>query len=308
MLNNDQFVKQSLELNLFFMRIAKEHAIFMETSFMKPNASYVNQSEMLKNIFTDLLRETVHLSHGVISHEVATSGELVTELTLDAEEKTEYYAGVDIDNSITKSEINLASDANIPITPALVNKVEHLNYNAFNAVNHLINFKSKVLQDAITCKIFTTNYPLLLDHILREAHFYRIMLVRIQNRKETNLEKEAIHLEVFWSRIMAEHAKFIRGLLDPTEVKLFKTADNFGAEFDRLTLEAQQLTSELNLSSKLTDKTLSATVSIRDFKKQGTQGLIECKIKSIAFPLLGDHVIREANHYIRLLKSFKANQ
>ncbi|WP_460285242.1 DUF2935 domain-containing protein [Clostridium botulinum] len=27
---------------------------------------------------------------------------------------------------------------------------------------------------------------------------------------------------------MAEHAKFIRGLLDPTEVKLFNTANDYG--------------------------------------------------------------------------------
>jgi hypothetical protein len=35
------------------------------------------------------------------------------------------------------------------------------------------------------------------------------------------------------------------------------------------------------------------------------QGLVECKIKSIIIPLLGDHTLREANHYLRLLKIFK---
>ncbi|MEN6317078.1 MAG: DUF2935 domain-containing protein, partial [Clostridiaceae bacterium] len=31
---------------------------------------------------------------------------------------------------------------------------------------------------------------------------------------------------------------------------------------------------------------------------------LECKVKSIIIPLLGDHVIREASHYLRLLKIF----
>jgi hypothetical protein len=37
---------------------------------------------------------------------------------------------------------------------------------------------------------------------------------------------------------------------------------------------------------------------------QITQGLLGCKIKSIIIPLLGDHVLRESNHYLRLLKMF----
>ncbi|AJD26696.1 hypothetical protein T257_844 [Clostridium botulinum CDC_297] len=103
---------------------------------------------------------------------------------------------------------------------------------------------------------------------------------------------------------MAEHAKFIRGLLDPTEVKLFNTENDYGKRFDELTIESQNLAESLGLLPNVTQKSLKDTVGIRDFKKQGTEGLINCNIKSIAYPLLGDHVVREANHYIRLLKSF----
>lgn len=34
----------------------------------------------------------------------------------------------------------------------------------------------------------------------------------------------------------------------------------------------------------------------------GTKGLIGCEIRSIILPLLADHVLREANHYLRLLE------
>lgn len=306
MLSNKEFVTQSLELNLFFMRIAKEHSIFMEAAFMKPNSDLIYQSEMLKNILTGLLRETLHLSYGNISNEVATSGELVTDLTFNAERETEYYTAIDIDSSITNAELHLACSDMSNITPALVRQVELLNYKAVAATNQIICFKTKVLQDVLKCKIFTTNYPLLLDHILREAHFYLRMLHKLQNRQEPNMVEEIVYQETFWNRIMAEHAKFIRGLLDPTEVKLFDTANNFGHEFDKLTLEAQRLAKNLKLIPEVTEETLKTTVGIRDFKKQGTEGLINCKIKSIAFPLLGDHVVREANHYIRLLKNFKS--
>lgn len=38
------------------------------------------------------------------------------------------------------------------------------------------------------------------------------------------------------------------------------------------------------------------------------RGLLDCKIRSIVLPLLGDHVVREANHYIRLLKGVKPGE
>jgi len=103
---------------------------------------------------------------------------------------------------------------------------------------------------------------------------------------------------------MAEHAKFIRGLLDPTENDLFLAANNFGNEFDQLTEEAKAAMDMTIPESKFTADSLEATKEIRDFKAQGTQGILECKVKSIIIPLLGDHTLREANHYLRLLRSF----
>lgn len=44
------------------------------------------------------------------------------------------------------------------------------------------------------------------------------------------------------------------------------------------------------------------TQKFRDFKRAGVEGIETCKIKSIILPLLADHVLREANHYLRLLE------
>ncbi|NLW40169.1 MAG: DUF2935 domain-containing protein [Tissierellia bacterium] len=55
---------------------------------------------------------------------------------------------------------------------------------------------------------------------------------------------------------------------------------------------------------RITKETLRLTTEIRDFKATGTEGLIACQIKAMAYPLLGDHILREANRYIRVLNSF----
>ena len=107
---------------------------------------------------------------------------------------------------------------------------------------------------------------------------------------------------------MAEHAKFIRGLLDPTENNLINQANNFGNEFDQLTAEAKAAIDTTVPLAKVTDESLKTTEEFRNFKAQGTQGILSCKIRSIIIPLLGDHVLREANHYIRLLKMFEGSR
>jgi hypothetical protein len=76
---------------------------------------------------------------------------------------------------------------------------------------------------------------------------------------------------------MAEHAKFIRGLLDPTENNLINQANNFGNEFDQLTAEAKAAMDATAPLDKVTDESLKATKDLRNFKAQGTQGILACK-------------------------------
>lgn len=305
MLANVDYVRQSLELNLFFMRIAKEHSIFLEAGFTTRDRQLMVQAEQLKNVFSQLLVEAIRLSNGVISPEAAMSGEFVTDLTLESERETQFYTGIAIDPNITRMETMVLATEKGSITPNLVRMVNDLNNRAIYAAEQLAGFKKKILQDVLACRVFTTNYPLLLDHILREALFYLRLLRKLQNREEIDMVREAAYQETFWNRIMAEHSKFIRGLLDPTEKKLFDTANDFGERFDKLTAEAKELSNNLGILPEVTEKSLDNTKDLRDFKKQGTEGLVQCQIKSIAFPLLGDHVVREANHYIRILNAFK---
>jgi hypothetical protein len=304
MLSNEEYVLQSLELNTFFMRIMKEHSFFIEVAFPAKNSNLIQQADMFKNHFAMLLNEAVQLADGIVPGEFLNAGEIVTNFTLSAEQATEFYSGSPLFTEITRAELSMGGSG-CPNIATLVEQVNCLNQQAMGAVQGLIDFKTRLLNDILTCRVFTFNYPLLIDHILREARFYLDLLQRIQSRVEVDIVTEAIRQEAFWNRIMAEHAKFIRGLLDPTEVKLFNAADNFGKQFDVLTAQATALINQTAGLPAVTEESRKAAVGIRDFKKQGTEGLITCKIKSIMVPLLGDHVLREANHYLRLLRIFK---
>lgn len=163
----------------------------------------------------------------------------------------------------------------------------------------LINLKERLLRDVLSCRTFTANYPLLIEHIIREAKLYRQYVVMLQKGEDIGCQNMK-QVELFWNQIMMEHALFIRGLLDPSENDLITTADNFAKDYQKLIEDAKNMTDET--INTVTDETIIETKKYIEFKTAGTEGIKECEIRSIILPLLADHVLREANHYFRILK------
>ncbi len=295
-MHTDSYVVKSLELHLFFGRIMKEHSLFLKAGFTPVNESFSDKAEFFKKEFDRLLCQAVSLSNGIISKKVLNSGELVTNFTALAEKQTECFTGISINNEITAKELRLISDCCQDGNRVERQQIQELNRTAIGLLNGLISFKESILKNVLRCGMFTMNYPLLIEHITREAKLYRDY-VRILENKGDLTDISMKETECFWNRIMMEHAMFIRGLLDPSEVELFNSADEFAKEYSTLLDTCCRAHSQT-----LTSNSLQETIKFRDFKLAGTQGIQQCKIRSIILPLLADHVLREANHYIRLLE------
>lgn len=303
MINDQKYVILSLEVHLFFARIMKEHSLFLEAGFTPKNSNLANSAEHYKKEFEKLLSYAISASNGIIRPEILKSGEIITDYTLGTEQKTQNLTGIEINQNITMLEARLRSGNNPQVSTKLINYVSELNANAKKIIKGLINFKQTVLDGVLSCNLFTTNYPLLIEHIIREAKLYLSLVEDLDNRVDID-SKDAKETELFWDQIMMEHALFIRGLLDPSENKLIETADEFANDFNKLIEEAKAMT-DVTIKNTI-DETLNQTIDLKNFKQAGTEGIASCKIKSIILPLLADHVLREANHYIRLLESYKS--
>ncbi|WP_455717631.1 DUF2935 domain-containing protein [Anaerosporobacter sp.] len=296
----DNYVESSLELHLFFGRIMKEHSFFLEVGYTQANTNFIKEASNFKMAFEDLLYDVICCSQGVVSDTVFESGEVITEFTLDAEKQSSMLTGSNIDSNITILEEKLWNNnrRGKRIDSNLTNAVSQINQRSLQLLEGLISFKEFTLENVLNCKMFTMNYPLLIEHIIREAKLYQKY---IMNLEEGNVNPESMRdIELFWNQIMMEHALFIRGLLDPTENELIMTADDFANQYAQLLSEARNMT-DMTIDS-VTDETLEETKKYRDFKMAGAKGIEECKIRSLILPLLADHVLREANHYIRLLE------
>ena len=296
-MDNVNYIMKSLELHLFFGRIMKEHSLFLEAGFTPADASFAQKAEFYKKEFDKLLDQAVRMSDGLIRPEILDSGEIVTEFTLVVERQTEHLTGISIDQRITERELRLrCGNRRCRDDSVRCRQVHQLNCRAFDLVNGLITFKERILKNVLQCRMFTLNYPLLIEHIIREAKLYR-QYIQMLERTGDLADDSMKEIECFWNRIMMEHALFIRGLLDPSEEELISTADGFAKDFAKLLGACDRAQ-----SCAQTEASLEAALKIRDFKRAGTQGIAQCRIRSIILPLLVDHVLREANHYIRLLE------
>ncbi len=305
MLSDKEYIRHSIETNLFFIRIVKEHAIFAAASLPPKNRAVTNNLITIKNSFERLLGEAIELADRVVSHEVLASDELVTDYTLEAEMKTQSLTGIHINTDLTRRELELRAGNKGRNDCEFVDDVTALNRKALKMTKAAADFKKRLLNSILECKTFSYIYPSMLHHIIEESEYYIMLLEKLERRDGIDSIKEIIEAEINWNHIMGEHSEYIRGYLDPEEEELFNTANAFSKEFERLLEKTEQTADNRELLPKVTRESIKDVTSLRNFKKQGTQGILNCEIKSVIPPLLADHVLREANHYLRLLRMFE---
>lgn len=291
----DEYIRLSFEINIFFQRIMKEHLFFIETNLQPVATALKNEAIALKQSFETILSQTVYYSKGMISENTIQSNQLVTPFTLQAEEVTAMLTGVSINTKITKSELEITGESNqTQYNDDLYNTVFFINTKSLDLLRKVVNFQKSLLDMTSNCTIFTTLYPEMLVHVTHEAEYYQELLTILCSDMipEENLCKELD----FWNHIMEEHANFIDGMLDPTETDLKKAAEIFAGTYEILV--GKCIT---NAENQIKQDSMDVTEGIKDYKETATEGLLKCEIKSIIPPLLADHVLREANHYLALL-------
>ena len=294
------YVTSSLEVHLFFGRIMKEHSLFLMAGFPSSEKELISRADWFRQEFEKALEMAVQLADGRISEDVLHFGEVVTDFTEIAECQTQRLSGIPIDMDITRAEENLRGGMWDNFCRQTVMQVNNLNRRILSLLNGLIPFKEMALQKVLSCSLYSANYPLLLEHIIREAKLYRQFVSELVQKGRLP-EQNMREVELFWNQIMMEHAQFIRGLLDPTDCTLMETADGFADDYCRL-LEAARHQDSCACGGRM-DNSLELTEKYQAFKSAGVKGITGCDIRSLIIPLLADHVLREANHYLRLLKT-----
>lgn len=294
MISTEMYVQWSLQYHLFWLRILKEHAIFIEATMPPPGRSLALAADAYKQNYDQFLITAVSLSNGVLPLEVLQSGQFYTQFTEEAERLAEQYTGIKINTDITISEYDI-EPLTVPlhVTSNMEQEISLLNQNILSMTDSFVQFQSHLLNNRSSCGLFTMMYTGDILHVLLEAKRYQMILSALENKDEGAIE----NYKTFWTHNMADHAKVMRGQFDPTETAYFNRANMFSNLFDTLSQE------EMDSATYPSDATLlKDTNDIRDFKADTTDALIRCKVQSIMLSLYTDHLLREANHFIYLMQ------
>ncbi|ALC83933.1 MULTISPECIES: DUF2935 domain-containing protein [Bacillus] len=192
-------------------------------------------------------------------------------------------------------------------------QIVQFNNQVYQAAVSIYAYKRKVLGLTLQCKVRSNNYALLIDHTSREAAYFANRLKELNEGKLVPLPTAIIKENVFFLKIMADHAKFIGHLLDPSERKLVEQARDFSHDFDQLLYQAIDLDSMRPQSEtapildQFLDQNRVSVVSLRNFKKTARDLIEACRIKSNIHPLLADHVFREAERFLFIIDMFEAS-
>jgi hypothetical protein len=253
-LTEQLFIERSLTENRFWLRIMKEHALFLGEGFSRGDTQLIQEAERFFHYFDQLLQR---------AHTVAQT----------------------------------------------VQAIRALNQESIQAATAFRNFKRNILILIINCKISGFNFPLLVDHIAREAEYFVRNLTKFNQGMMDPIQDAIISENVFWLRIMMEHSRFIGSLLDQSERNLVTQVRKFGDDFEVLLNQARDVESMLYnkqptypIISKMNKDSETATVELRNFKRAGLEFIRTCQIRNVINPLLADHVVREAEHFLLIIK------
>lgn len=297
-MTNDIFIKLSLEYNLFFLRIMMEHAYFIHTALPSKNIKERNEAKQFHTNYSNHLNKAIESSYEIVEMNDA----YVTKYTLAAEQQTSFLTGEEIDFRNTKNELNWKKHTRTASINNFLSTINELNETSILLTKGFVRFKTRLMENLSLCKLFMNMYDTMLEHLRHEAVIFIDILMKLQN-KDNPIDsiQNVFDQEKFWNHIMEEHAEFTDGLLDPKEKELKETSRKFAMKYDKQN-------HSINTASTLPRFTLentSLTAEFQKFKTAGIEGILDCKIKSLILPLLGDHILREANFYLQLLAKIK---
>lgn len=124
-----------------------------------------------------------------------------------------------------------------------------------------------------------------------------------------SLPNETLYIEEikFWLKIMQEHTKFIRAGLPSEASEFLDEGKEFNRAFTSLLQRAERLKS-VKQSSAFIAEICSAMEEFCRYQRQLLAAKLCCKLGGSNFPFFLDHVLREAQCFLDLLKRLQSSE
>lgn len=304
MLNDVDFVRQTLTSNLYYLRTLREFATNIQLSFLDDNSTYIDTARDFGKRCEELGQILTKYANGNVPKEALDNNIFVTDYTLDTELLTEKLFNIDIDTNITEKE--LALTPGIPNNPSkeMLDELASVNRRALVIVTNFINFCEDIIQKMDNNELFSYSYISIIEAMIVEMNLYKTTLERLIARQSIN-PGYVVNYEYLFNNLLQRLASFVRGLTDPSNDIIIIRAGAFANEFGVLANEYKESIANPDSVINLEERTLDALERFRAFISDIIEDILNASVYFIVEPVFLDNILTTTNYFKYILMEDK---
>ena len=300
MLKEQDFLEQSLNSNLFYLRTLRDFCINIQLSFFG-NSVYIGSASSLAKQSQDLGRELVTYTNGIIPKDAKEYQLYYTDYTLATEKLTEELFNLNLATDITENISNLTVGTNQAPTLENIKKIEDFNKKALTIATEFVNLAEEIRKKLLNNELFSYSYPLLYDYMIRTINIYKAELVRLEEKivKDPIL---VVDTEYDYNITLYEIISFLRGLINPNAARyILELNELLNEEYPKLLDNYNNLPLSPENQLMLSEESLRLLRKTRILIKDMLKDLLDANLYFIIEPLAIDNFYRNTNYFLYII-------
>ena len=294
MLTNEEFIRRSLEADLFYSRTFMENAtlILTEEGLNKPAIDESFENEQKK--YGEIDNEVLGIADNRVTEKFLDTKQIVTLLTKPIEEETMRNFDVSIDVSLTERSLALQSGS-IVVTDELLNKITEINKKILDALSITLEKLEKLSREV------DSKYMEPLDHIIRECEAAISEMRRLIDHYDID-PTYIYNLLYTYDEFMLDFAVFFGLVINPTYIEEIKKFNIIADNYRKLLKQFNNDISPYTIAS-LIKESQNITISFRNDTEKLNDEVAHDSKHIIVAPLFTDHILREINNFLAILNN-----
>ena len=300
MLKEQDFLEQSLNSNLFYLRTLRDFCINIQLSFYG-NSEYIGRASSLAKQSQDLGRELITYTNGIIPKDAKEYQLYYTDYTLATEKLTEELFNLNLATDITENISNLTVGTNQAPTLENIKKIEDFNKKALTIATEFVNLAEEIRKKLLNNELFSYSYPLLYDYMIRTINIYKAELVRLEEKivKDPIL---VVDTEYDYNITLYEIISFLRGLINPNAARyILELNELLNEEYPKLLDNYNNLPLSPENQLMLSEESLRLLRKTRILIKDMLKDLLDANLYFIIEPLAIDNFYRNTNYFLYII-------
>ena len=306
MLTEEEFYKESIDTNLYYLRTLRDFCINIELSFYGDN-QYKSRAEFLARRSQDLGREIVTLTNGKVPTKGIDYQIYYTEYTLPIERLTEKLFNINLATDITELQLKLVPTDTFEVNDETIRTMTSMNERAIDIANEFIILAREIREEMTSNNLFSYSYPTMYNFMIITIELYIGELNRLKEmiRKDPII---ALDTEYGYNITTYEITSFLRGLIDPNATSYIEKLNNILNEtYPQLLEDYNSLPLSPENQKNLTERSIDVIRRIRLLISNMLKDLLDAKLYFIIEPLAIDNFYRNINYFLYTLDADNIN-